>query len=67
MAQNEKTLTWKEKLEQGVPLSPLDEVKADADFNFKRRLREKEEEAEFERLKNRSAEAAEPKTKKETK
>ena len=47
----QKQLTWKEKIDQGKPLNPRDDVKADADFNYKRRLREEEERKEFEKLK----------------
>lgn len=44
-------MTWREKLDNGHPLNPLDEIKADADFNYKSRLREEEERKAFERLK----------------
>jgi hypothetical protein len=52
MAEVKKILTWKEKLDQGVPLNTMDEVKADADFNYRRRLREEEERLAFEKLKS---------------
>lgn len=47
-AQEEKKLTWKQKLEKGVPLSPLEETQADADFNFHQRERERRAREEFE-------------------
>lgn len=43
--------TWQDKLQQGKPLNPLEEVKADADFNYQQRLREEEARKEFEQLK----------------
>ncbi len=43
-----KTLTWQQKLEQGVKLSPLEEVQADATFNYESRRKEEKERAEFE-------------------
>lgn len=46
-----KELTWKDKLEKGVPLNSFDEVKADADFNHRRREREEAEKKRFEALK----------------
>lgn len=49
--QVEKQLTWQQKLAAGHPLTPLEEVKADADFNYNRRLRDEEEKAAFEKLK----------------
>lgn len=49
----EKQLTWPQKLDQGVPLNRLDEVKADADFNYHQRLREQQARENFEKLKNR--------------
>lgn len=45
-------MTWREKLDNGHPLNPLDETKADADFNYKSRLREEEERKAFEKLKS---------------
>jgi len=55
--QNEKKiLTWQEKLEKGLPLNDMDEVKADADFNFKQRQRELEEKKRFEALKSKAQE-----------
>lgn len=47
----EERPTWQDKLDAGKPLNPLEEVKADADFNYKRRLREAEEQKRFEQLK----------------
>lgn len=44
-------MTWREKLDNGHALNPLDEIKADADFNYKSRLREEEERKAFEKLK----------------
>ena len=40
-----KVLTWEEKLEQKIPLSFLDQVKADATRITLRRIREEQEEA----------------------
>lgn len=46
-----KLKTWQEKLQAGEPLNPLEETKADADFNYKERLREQEARKKFEELK----------------
>ena len=43
-----RPLTWEEKLDQNKKLNPLDEVKADADFNHKKRVRDEEEREKFE-------------------
>lgn len=43
-----RPLTWQEKLDQSKKLSPLDEVKADADFNHQKRVRDEEEREKFE-------------------
>lgn len=51
---SEAELTWKQKLEKGLPLNKFDEVKADADFNYKKNLREQTERKDFEQLKNRA-------------
>lgn len=42
----EKVLTWQEKVKQGIPLSSLDQVKADGWFIQTRRMREQKEEEE---------------------
>jgi hypothetical protein len=51
MAENDKVLTWKDKLNKGLPLNNLEETQADADFNYRRRLREEEETREYNKLK----------------
>lgn len=43
-----RPLTWEEKLDKNAKLNPLDEVKADADFNHKKRVRDEEERLKFE-------------------
>lgn len=53
---NIRPKTWQEKLVDGEPLSLLEEVQADADFNVKRHLREQRERAQFEARKRRSRE-----------
>lgn len=50
----EPKLTWQQKLEKGLPLNPLEEVKADADFHYKELQREAEQKRAFDALKNRS-------------
>lgn len=50
----EVQLTWQQKLEKGLPLNALEEVKADADFNYRQRLREEDARREFEARKNQS-------------
>jgi hypothetical protein len=40
--------TWQDKLDNGQTLNPLEETKADADFNYKQRLAEQKARAEFE-------------------
>lgn len=44
-------LTWQQKMQQGLPLSNLEETKADADFNYRTRLRQEKERQEFEQAK----------------
>ena len=56
--QRKPQLTWQQKLEQGLPLNTLDEVKADADYNYRKRLRDEEDKKAFEALKNRGAQAS---------
>lgn len=53
-SKKESQLTWKQKLEKGIPLNQFDEVKADADFNYKRNLREQAERREHEQMKARA-------------
>lgn len=48
MAENNEILTWQQKMDRGLPLNPLDEVKADADFAHRERLREREARERFE-------------------
>lgn len=43
-----RPLTWQEKLDANKPLNPLDEVKADADFNHNKRVRDEQEREEYE-------------------
>lgn len=43
-----RPLAWQEKIDQGKKLSPLDEVKADADFNHTKRVRDEQEREEYE-------------------
>jgi hypothetical protein len=43
-----RPLTWQEKIDAGKPLNPLDETKADADFNHQKRVRDQEEREEYE-------------------
>lgn len=43
-----KPLSWVEKLDSDKPLNPLDEVKADADFNHNKRVRDEKDREEFE-------------------
>lgn len=51
-SQQPKDMTWQQKLEKGLPLNTLEEVKADADFNYRTRLRDEEERKAFEKLKS---------------
>jgi hypothetical protein len=46
-----KRVTWKDKLDQGLPLNELEETQAVADFNFKKHAREQEEKKAFDALK----------------
>lgn len=45
----DKPLTWEEKLEKGIPLSHLDQVKADATRITKRRIRDQQEEQKLQK------------------
>jgi hypothetical protein len=55
---NQTRLTWKDKLEKGLPLNPLEEVQADADFNYHERLRQEKSRQEFEQRKARAQTSA---------
>lgn len=46
--------TWQEKLDEGIPLTELEDVKSEADYNVRRHLREQKERQVFEARKNRA-------------
>jgi hypothetical protein len=46
--------TWQEKLDEGTPLTELEDVKSEADYGVRRHLREQKERQAFEARKNRS-------------
>lgn len=41
-------MNWKERIEAGVPLNPMQDVQATADFNFTQRQEEQKAREEFE-------------------
>lgn len=41
-------MNWKERIDAGVPLNPLQDVQATADFNFMQRKKEQEDREAFE-------------------
>jgi hypothetical protein len=50
--------TWQEKLDDGQPLTELEDVKSEADYSVRRHLREQKERQAFEARKNRSRKQA---------
>lgn len=46
--------TWQEKLDEGLPLTELEDVKSEADYHVRRHLREQKERQLFEARKNRT-------------
>lgn len=45
---NKRPATWQEKLDLGAELSPMDEVRADADYNHNKRVKDQADRDEFE-------------------
>ena len=48
MAEEKLQMNWKQRIESGVALNPLQDVQATADFNFKQRQAEQKAREEFE-------------------